>query len=161
MKKSSHNAGLGVIEIVVVIAVIITVFAGILQLSALESRVQTQAREESKAYLFARETMEATRFVRDENWTTFSALTLETSYYPVIAGSSWTLSLSSPGEIDGFTRRVVLHEVFRDGNDDIATSGTSDADTRLVEVIVEWTSRGSSAKSVTLEAYLTNWQEHV
>ena len=160
MKKiSSHNVGLGVIEIVVVIAVVLTVFAGILQLSSLETQVQVQAREESKAYLLARETMEATRFVRDEDSSTFFALTLETSYYPVISGSSWTLALSDPGAIDGFTRRVVLHEVFRDGADDIATSGTSDPDTRQIEVIVEWVSRGGNSKSVTLEAYLTNWQE--
>lgn len=158
MKISSQNAGLGVIEIVVVIAVILTVFAGILQLTSLESTVQAQAREESKAYLLARETMEAARFVRDEDSSTFFALTLETSYYPVIVGSSWTLALSNPGAIDGFTRRVVFHEVFRDGADDIAPSGTSDPDTLRVEVIVEWVSRGSISKSVTLEAYLTNWQ---
>ena len=159
MKISSHNSGLGVIEIVVVIAVIVTVFAGLLQLSSLEARVQERAREESKAYLLAREAMEAARFVRDESWATFFALTFETSYYPVISSSSWTLSSSDPGAIDGFSRRVVLHEVFRDGSDNIAPSGTPDPDTRRIEVIVGWTSRGGSSKSVTLETYLTNWQE--
>lgn len=158
MNKSS---GLGVIEIVVVIAVIITVFAGLLQLSSLEVRIQAQAREEYKAYILARETIEATRFVRDESWVTFFALTPNTLYYPVVSGSSWVLSPTDPGGIDGFTRKVTLQEVFRDSNDDIAPFGNLDLDTRRVEVIVEWVSRGGDLRSITLETYLTNWQEYL
>lgn len=151
------NAGLGVIEIIVAIAIIITTLAGIVQLISLESRVQSLAREEAKAYLLARETIEATRFVRDKDWSAFAALSLDTDYYPEISGGEWTLSLVDPGDIDGFTRKVLLHEVFRDTDDSIATAGTLDSDTRSVEAIVEWSCKGEAC-SATLETYFTNWQ---
>ena len=151
------NAGLGVIEIMVAIAIIITSLVGIVQLISLESRVQSVAREETKAYLLARETMEATRFVRDKDWNVFAALSLDTDYYPEISGGEWTLSLIDPGAIDGFTRKILLHEVFRDSNDSIAIAGTTDSDTRNLEVVVEWLRKGE-ARSITLETYLTNWQ---
>ena len=156
----SRSSGLSIVEIIIVIAVIFASFTGLLQLSTLEARTQNLARQEAKAYILAREVLEAVRFVRDEGWDTFAALSFDTVYYPVISGSRWTLSVSDPGLIDGYARWAEFHEVFRDDStDDIDPAGLPDSDTRHAEISVSWTAQGGATRTITVETYLTNWQE--
>lgn len=152
------RAGFGIIEIVVVLAIIVTVFAGLLQLAALQSQIGSLVRHQSKAYLLARESIEATRFVRDQDWPAFAGLANNARYYPIIAGNAWTLSPADPGPIDGFSRWVELAWALRDGAGNIADGGTADLDTRKVVASVEWTERSGDIRTITLETYLTNWQ---
>ena len=152
------TAGFGIIEVVVVLAVIVTVFVGLLQLAALQSRVGSLARNEAKAYLLARESIEATRFARDRGWVAFSDLANNARYYPLVVADSWTLSPSDPGAIDGFQRWVELSWALRDGEGNIAETGTADLGTRKVVASVEWTERSGDVRTITLETYLTDWQ---
>src|SRR3989338_10007858 len=137
MQLRSSQRGITIVEIIIVIAVILTAFAGVIQLAQLSTRAEDRAKPDAKAYVLAQEGLEAARFVRDEKWTTLENLALDTPYYPEIQGSAWTFSASDPGPIDGFTRWIEVHEVLCDTDDNIASSGTPDDNTRLVESIVE------------------------
>lgn len=151
-----RQRGITIVEIIIVIAVVLTAFAGVIQLAQLSTRAEDRAKQDAKAYILAHESLEAARFVRDESWSTFENLVLDTPYYPGIQGNAWTLSPSDPGPIDGFSRWIEIHEVLRDTDDNIAPTGSPDDNTRLVESIVEWNRRGET-ESISMEVYFTNW----
>lgn len=144
------------VEIIVVVAVVMTAFTAILQLFKLQLESERGKREELQAYALTAESLEAVRAIRDDAWTNLSSLTLGADYYPVISGSAWTLSIADPGPTDGFTRWVVLSSVQRNGSDNIVPSGGSvDSGTLLVTAYIEWQSRGDT-KTRNLATYLTN-----
>lgn len=153
-----HNQkGLGMVEVIVVVAVILVGFTAVLELFRLQFRNDTTAREDVRAYALLSEAMEAVRSVRDDNWSNISGLTQGADYYPAISGNAWVLSGADPGPIDGYSRWIVFSSVRRDANDDIVDSGGSvDADTLKVTGSIEWQS-GGQTKTKTLITYLTNW----
>lgn len=157
MKKNTQQ-GLGIIEIIVVVAVILFGFTAILQLFRLNIQSSMTSRENLQAHALLAEAIEAVRSVRDAGWINLSSLIPGVDYYPVISAGAWTLQTTNPGPIDGFSRRVVLDQVRRDINSDIVTiGGTIDPDTLRVTAYIEWQS-GGSAKTKNLVTYLTNWQ---
>ena len=160
MSVAKKNSGLGMIEMVVVIAIIFTVLVGLLRLVTLEMRVQIFAQEETAAYILAREALEAVRNVRDEDWSNISALTYDTRYYPEIVSNAWSLGSSNPGPVGIYTQWIEVHEVFRDASDDIATSGSADADTVRLTAHIMWTRIGGASRTIELETYITNWQAY-
>lgn len=156
-----NENGFSMVEMIVVMAILLTTIVGILQVIFLERRAQILAREDASAYILARETMEAARSVRDSDWTNISTLSYSTPYYPQVnASDQWELIATNPGPVGIYTRWVEFEEVLRDANDNIAVSGTSDADTLKVTAYVEWVRPGGDTRTVTLETYLTNWQEY-
>jgi type II secretory pathway pseudopilin PulG len=155
---TNKQQGFGVIEIIVVIAVIIVAFTAILELFRLNIQSSMQSRENVQAYALLAEALEGTRSVRDGGWSNLASLVPGVDYYPVIIGGAWALQATNPGPIDGFSQRVVLSQTRRDANSNIVTSGgTVDPDTLLVTAYIEWQSRGG-AKTKNLTTYLTNWQ---
>lgn len=157
MRKDTQQ-GLGIIEIIVAVAVILFGFTAILQLFRLNIQSSIQNREGLRAHALLAEAMEAARSVRDAGWINLSALTPGVDYYPVISAGAWALQTSNPGPVDGFSRRVVLDQARRDVNSDIVTSGgTIDPDTFRVTAYITWQS-GGGTKTKNLVTYLTNWQ---
>lgn len=154
------EAGLGLVEMIVVLAIILTTLVGLLQLITLERRTQIFAQEETAGYMLAREALEAVRSTRDEDWTNITDLTYATRYYPNLQSNAWVLSSSNPGAIGIYTQWIEVTEVFRDASDNIATSGASDTDTAHVTAFVSWTRIGGSTRTIQLETYLTNWQAY-
>ncbi len=156
LKIKNFEKGLGMVEIMVVVAVIIVAFTAILQLFNLQVQTERAKREELQAYALLAEGMEATRAVRDDAWINLSALTLGADYYPVILGGAWILSGIDPGPIDGFTRWVELASVRRDGSDNIVPAGgVVDPGTLLITGYIEWQS-GSATKTRSVATYLTD-----
>lgn len=152
------SKGLGMVEIIVVVAVVIVAFTAILQLFKLQLQSERAKREELGAYALLTETMEAVRSIRDAGWANLSSLTLGADYYAVISGGAWTLVITDPGPLDGYTRWVVLGSVQRNASDDIVPSGgIVDSGTLEATAYVEWSS-GTATRTKTLTTYLTNWQ---
>ncbi|MDX1535347.1 MAG: hypothetical protein R3346_01115 [Candidatus Spechtbacterales bacterium] len=161
MKNLLSENGMGIIEIIVVVAIILSAFVAILQLTFLERRAQIIAREDIEAYMLARESLEATRSIRDDSWANLSSLTYDIPYYVVINTNVWEITATDPGPVNGYDRWVEVSQVFRDANDDITTSGgVSDPDTLEVTSYVEWTTAGGNTRQVDMKTYLTNWQEY-
>jgi len=158
LKDKNLEKGLGMVEIIVVTAVITVAFTAILQLFTLQAQTERARREQLAAYALLSEVLEAVRAVRDDNWSNLSSLTAGADYYPVISGSAWTLTSTDPGPIDGYSRWVVFGSVQRDGSDDIvASGGIIDSDTLRVTAYAEWLA-GNSTTTKSLATYLTNWQ---
>lgn len=158
MKKSlQQQKGIGLIEIIVSLAVIMIVFVSFLELAKYTMKIQEYNQTKIETINLAAGTIEAVRSNRNENWDNFAALLTGIKYYPVISGNKWTLTTTDPGLINQtYSRWIILETVYRDGNDDISASGIEDNQTRKITAVVEWIDRGET-KQTTLTTYLTNW----
>jgi len=160
IKKDKNQKGIGMVEVIVGLAVIAVTFWAFFELARYNLKIQEQSRLKIEALSLATEAMEATRSVRDENWTNIDSLIFGTQYYPTISGggvNKWTLTSTNPGTINGvYDRWITIEKVFRDGNDDIVETGVEDTETRKITVIVEWNDHGT-IRNTTLTSYLTSW----
>lgn len=163
-QHSSHKArrtnlqrGISIIEIIVVIFVATILLFSIAQVAGISFRVSTEKKLELRAGYYAQEGVEALRAMRDESWATrIGTLSAGTTYYFVPTPSAWTLSGSNPGALDGvFTRTAVMQSVYRDANDDIASSGTLDPDTKKFTITVSWSTQ-TGAHSLAIDTYIMN-----
>lgn len=157
--------GFGLIEIIIVTAVVTTALFAFSQTAALAVRLLRAEKGNLEATLLAQEAMEAARSVRDESWTNnIAPLVNGARYYPAIANGKWSLAAAPPPLINGrYLRYVVLGEVRRDGKDRIAPSGVLDTQTRKVTARIEWVKNQGTGAAATstfeLVTYLTNFQE--
>jgi len=158
MKKNIHpQKGIGMIEVIICLTIIAISFWTFLELAKYNLKIQEQTQAKMEAMTLAAETIEAVRSIRDEDWSNLASLSLGTRYYPVISANKWTLTSINPGSINGiYDRWVVLEKVYRDGNDDISSSGTEDIQTKKITALVEWIDRGQT-EQINLTTYLTNW----
>jgi type II secretory pathway pseudopilin PulG len=155
MQKVSAGArGFFLIEVIVATAIIATVL--ILLVGAIQDSVEVSKRalERTQAAYLLEEGVEAVKSVRDTAWSTIAGLTSGTTYYLSWTGSAWALT-TTPSTIDVFTRTIVCATVYRDANDDIATSGTADTGTRSCTVTVAW-SAPSGTQSQNLTFYISD-----
>src|SRR3989338_2601943 len=158
---TTKNSGLGLVEMVIVVALIATAFTALFQFVLLERSTKSVAREELAAYTILREALEAVRGVRDAAyWDAFDDFALSTPFYPEVIGDQWQLSAENPGDIGIYTRWIAFNEVRRDGNDNVVESGGSvDTDSRRATSYVTWTTVGGNDRQIELETIVTNWQE--
>ncbi|MFH1461227.1 MAG: type II secretion system protein [Patescibacteria group bacterium] len=160
MKKNCQSTkGIGLIEVIVALTIIFISFFSFLTLAQYSLRLQEQSKSKLEAINLTAEAIEATRAVRDENWTNFASLSLENPYYPIISENKWTLSSVDPGLINGiYARWIIMERVYRDDNDNISDSGAEDNQTKKITAFVEWNERDQT-KQINLITYLTNWNE--
>ena len=151
--------GISIIEILVVIFILAIAFASILGLLTFSLRVSTLIKENTQAINLAKETVEAVRNFRDgTSWDIngLGTLTTGVDFHPEKTSDTppkWELLLGEE-TIEGFSRKVVFEEVFRDGNDDIVeTGGILDSETKKGTATVSWRDR-----EVKITTYFTNWK---
>lgn len=112
--------------------------------------------EKTKALYLATEGQEIMRYVRDDSWVNVTDMTVDTVYYFDV--STTTLATTtSPEVIDGtYTRSVILHNAYRNSDDDLVASTTGgasiDAGSRLVVTKVNW----GIDDEIVQESLLTN-----
>lgn len=150
--------GMGLIEIIIAIGLIVVVFPATHLLTTLSAKaVYDNIRKVEAAYL-GQEGIEAVRTMRNKSWSaTIAPLVIGTTYYPVISGNEWTQTTTNQGLINGwYTRTITIARVYRDGNDNIKDTGTEDTNTRKITVRVNWTSN-AIVQEVQFETYLTNF----
>jgi len=157
-----NKKGISIIEILVVIAIIITALSSLLGLASFSLGVSTLIKQTNQANNLSQEVMEAVRNFRDgTSWDIdgLGKLATSTDYYPQATGSpsKWQL-VQGTENIDGFTRKVVFEDVMRDSNSNIVESGgTNDPNTKKVTVTVSLEERGRDHK-LEIFTYLTNWK---
>ena len=156
------NRGISIIEILVVVFIISVTLTSLLGLIGFSLGAASLMKQTTQANFLGQETMEAIRNFRDNtSWNTngLGTLTLNSLYHPEKTAETppkW--NLVSGGEVLGiFTRKVVFEKVYRDGNDNIAESGTEDPNTKKATVTVSWQERRRSHQ-VKIVTYLTNWK---
>lgn len=158
LQKRVKLQGIGLIEIIIAIALIVAVFPATHLLMTLSTKAAYDNIRKVEAAYLGQEGIEAVRTMRNKSWsTTIAPLVIGTTYYPVISGNEWTLSGTNPGLINGwYTETVTIGRVYRDGNDNIKGAGTEDVNSRKVTARVSWTIYNST-QEVVFETYLTNF----
>lgn len=157
--KVKNKSGFGLIEILVAVSIIGLSFAALTGLGNFALKIQNRLQKNMAASYLAAEAIEAVRAIKDENWTLISGLGIGSPLHPDQSGSPAKWSLASGNEVaNGFTRQIILANVYRDSNDDIvASAGTLDPDTKKITATVSWSDQGES-QQVSLSTYLTNWK---
>ncbi len=153
--------GFGLIEIVIVTAIVSVALFAFSQAGALSLRLLRNEKENLEMTLLAQEALEAARAVRDESWGNIAWRTEpplaspSLPYYPEIVNGKWTLATTSPGPVDAkYSRFVIFEKASRDSSDRIVSSGgTNDPQTR--KVIARAASTG---RTIELVSYLTDFQ---
>ena len=146
--------GMGLIEIIIVSAVLSIGLLSIISFLIFSRGVTFEAGRKTVAVSLAEEGIEAVRSIRDENWSSVSA---SGTYYPVISGNKWILTVTDPGPINNlYTRVVIIEGVSRDANDDISGLGSLDPDTKKLTSRISWTESGRN-KQIELVTYISNF----
>lgn len=147
--------GFATVEILIASTIIsVTLIALVLATGrAVDLSIESVGRVQASFLL--EESAESVKLIRDNAWSAISGLTIGTTYYLNFTGGTWTLTTTNPGAIDGYTRTIVFSNVYRDGNDDIAVSGTLDAGTKLVTSTVSWNGV-SGPKTESMQFYVAN-----
>lgn len=113
--------------------------------------------EKTQALYLAEDGLELLRFVRDNDWSNVSGLSLGTPHYLDVA-STYVRATTTPETIGDFSRSFTLRNVYRNSStDDIVASTTSgavaDPDSKYVTMTVSW---DGGTESVALTGILAD-----
>lgn len=152
--------GFGLLEIVISVAIIGSTVFALSFVFLIANRLELKASNQIRANFLAEESLEVLRLLRDGSWSWHLAnLNTTTTYYLSFnaVNSSWSITTSNPGLIDGiFARSFTVAAVNRDGAHDIVGSGGSpDTSTKKFNVSVSWAERGTYS-TTTVSTYLSD-----
>ena len=150
-----NQTGISVVEVIVGIGVLALALIFINHTISQFVTARDEALVEAKALYLTEEGYEVVRALRDNDWNTIAALSLNTDYALDI--TTTTIALGSVPEIidSDYRRRFHVRPLYRDSNSDIVASttagATSDSEGREV-----WIEVGSPLGTTTFQAILTN-----
>ncbi|HEY4510493.1 MAG TPA: hypothetical protein VJJ73_01515, partial [Candidatus Paceibacterota bacterium] len=159
LKLNNKKGGFGILEIVIVVAIIGIVVFGFGQVGQLAFRLSSVSSAKIESAFIIQEGMEGVRFLRDRGWDqNINLISPDTDYYLTFSGTDYLLQTTTAPLIQGiFTRTIQFSDVYRDAQDTIigGTSGTLDPSTKKVKVTVSWLDR-AAPYSQSAEFYITN-----
>jgi type II secretory pathway pseudopilin PulG len=147
--------GFGLLEITVSIALISVSLFALAATSRIASRAASEAGHRIQAAFLLEEGFEAAATMRDDNWANISNLVLGQTYYLLFSGGKWQTTTAPQIIGNLFTRSIILSQVLRDAQFNIAASGQSDPNSRKIEINVSWPEYGVS-RSIKSLTYLAN-----
>lgn len=155
-KRKKH--GFGLAEIIVAAAIISGSLYALLLVSQNFLNLSRQTTHHVKAEYLLEEGLEAIRVIRDRGWTDeIVPLETVTTYYLDFDGITWQASTTASSIDNFYTRTFTVEDVYRDANDDIASSGTLDSDTRKFNLSVFWTNQRGTTTAKRVSTYYTNF----
>lgn len=148
--------GVTIVEVMIGLLILSIAMVFIFHTFTLFFTAQRLTVQNAQAVYLAEEGQEMMRYLRDDNWTTFSGLAYDTARYLSIATST-IITNTTPEVIEGlFTRTITIRRAYRNSNDDLVASTTPgasvDVGSRLVEISVTW----GTTNGVKLYSLLTN-----
>lgn len=156
LEVRNWKKGFGLVEAMVGVVIISLFFGALTSVGHLSNRLARENTYTTQAAFLLEEGMEAVRLMRDRSWAgEIASLTPEQNYYFVFTGGSWHSSSNNIFIDNFFERKFTLANVYRDGSDDIAPSGTLDPNTKKIVVTVSWWDK-TATTSRTLSAYIAN-----
>lgn len=157
MNNLNNKKGFGLVEIVISVAIISTVFSAFFffyrQALILSQKTTTLV----QTNMLLVEGVEVVKFLRDDGWSAnLAALATSTSHYLLFTSGDWEVAATSSAPIDGiYTRWFELEDVYRDGNDDIASAGAYDSGTLKLTMYVSTNDRGATSTE-SVATYVTD-----
>ena len=152
----TKNAGVSIIEVVIGTTIITVGLLALANAFNLYVKYALTHDKKVQATYLLEEGIEAVSLLRDESWATHIAtLTPATTYYLYFNGTDWRLG-STPEYIDSvMLRSVEINDVLRETNSQIASTGTSDSNTKKVTVTVTYP-QAAETVTMSLSKYITN-----
>jgi len=150
-----HNKkGQSLIEILVVIALMAIVLPAIISGFIVTREARPQQQRRLRAAEIIKETQEAVRIIRENGW---SNVANDDTYYPVVAGNSWTLTQGSE-IIDGITREIIITSVYRENGRIVTSGGSLDPSTKAITIRLTWNQPFTT--TIQSDFYLTRYLEN-
>lgn len=156
MLIKKDNQGFLLVEALIGASIVAIVVVAVLLAFSNGLRLANRNSLATRAGFLTEEGVEVARLIRDKGWDgNLGSWPNGTVYHLVFSDGTW--STTTTGSLIGglFDRTVAASNVYRDGNNDIASSGALDPNTKKITVNVNWRS-GSATTTVSLQAYLTN-----
>ena len=154
MNAHREERGLSLIEILITSSVLITVVTGMVGALQLYMRLAAGDRDKAQAASLTQEASEALQLMRDIDWTDIEALQEDTAYQLYWSGSVYTATTTDILLNDKYVRTFTLSTLYRDGNDNVAESGTEDENGR--RVLIEVFASSTPSAIMTAELLLLN-----
>jgi Tfp pilus assembly protein PilV len=138
------SAGFNLVEAVIAVTIAASFILALSSINTNYVRAAFGHEQFIRASFLAEEGMEATRYMRDESWSSrIAPLAVGVDYYLYWGGSYWQAT-TTPTNIAGYDRRIRFEEVMRDSGNNISVSGTLDPGTKLVTSQVSWQDHGAT-----------------
>ena len=145
----NKKSGFALVEILVACTIISVALIALITSVQAATELSRRSVENIQVSFLLEEGAEVTKIIRDNGWSGISSLTIGTTYYPTFSSNTWSLSTTS-NTVGIFTRSVIFDNVYRDVNDDIASSGTLDTGMRKVTETITWNNeKGVQTKTLT------------
>lgn len=158
MKKSflKPNLGFSLIEVIIASAIVSSLVLAISFVSTKGITLSNRALKEVQTTNLLSEGAEALRLIRDNSWTNISSLQVGTNYYLYFDTNTnlWSLT-QTPNTIDYFTRTITVSNVYRDVNNDIASTGTLDSNSKLFTITTTFNTK-DGVITKQLQLYIFN-----
>jgi len=154
MNAHREERGFSLIEILITSSVLITVVTGMVGALQLYMRLAAGDRDKAQAASLTQEASEALQLMRDIDWTDIEALQEDTAYQLYWSGSVYTATTTDILLNDKYVRTFTLSTLYRDGNDNVAESGTEDENGR--RVLIEVFASSTPSAIMTAELLLLN-----
>ena len=157
--KQHKHRGFGLVEVLIGAAILSAFISAIVLAFQYFLTQSFDSVDNVQASFLAEEGIEAVKFIRDQGYVEYIAtLDTDTPYF-LAYDQTWNATTTKETYIDGmFERSFVLHDVYRDGSDDIAESGSLDPNTKEVTVFVSYAGR-SGTTTTLLSTYITNFHD--
>ena len=153
MMNNKKEAGQNLIEVMLALALFLVLIGGSAILAFRYLNTFQTARNLTQVRSIVGESFEAVQNIVYKNWSSLQ----DGNYGLSPSGNQWQLQ-SQPDTVDSkYIRTVAVSSVLRDTNCQIvAQGGTSDPDTKLITVQLNWPHEGST-KSKSFQQYFTSW----
>ncbi len=154
-RKQGAQKGFGVVEIIVGASIISIALFGLVSTFQNSLRISRETGRVIEARFLIEEGLEAARIMRDAQWSNIGNLATSTPYYLTFTGGTWATTTTQIFINQRFLRSVIVEDVRRNGNDDIASTGSFDPNVKKVTVSVSWFGR-SATTTESAATYLVN-----
>lgn len=152
--NKSRKTGSILIELLMALALLALILPVIIDGLITTRQGLPQQEQQQLALSLIKETNESLRIIREKSW---SAISINGTYYPQIDGNNWVL-VNGIQTIGDFNRRVVISDVYRDIDGNISPTGTVDPSVKKATIIVNWTQpKTSSVETISyFSRYVNN-----
>jgi hypothetical protein len=118
---------------------------------------KAQGIERQNALASLKEEEEMLRSIREKAWNNIAT---NGTFYPKISGTGLVLSTNTAdGNVNGYTRKIIIANAYRDANQKLALTGTLDPSAKLITLTVSWGNLPTD--SVSTSYYLTRYLENL
>ena len=162
MIKETKKTGFILVEIIIAIALIVSVFVILLGIAFSALNISASIKKETQANSLIKEEFEALRNFRDgTQWAIDGLGTVNTGasspYHLVNSSNKWAL-VSGTETLGIFTRQIIFDKVSREVStkniEEVYSSARNDSDTIKATIKISWQN-----KTIQNVLYLTNWKK--